>query len=300
MIYNLVSDNKDILGHSGKITWSADGSTLGYTLSFDSYDSLRMGQVVSFYIDGVECFRGTVVRCTETKFKYSYTCFDYAQYLKNEVIKQFNDVDVTTALKTLFSEFNIYNEIIEIPTKINKFYVGDTISNVIDDMLEQASNDQGINYFYEMQTEKLIIKAKDEICIYPKYIVSSDFSADYSIENLKNKIVVSSGNEKETKIQATAEDSYSTWWFGINQKVMKLDDKDVAQAQNIANNVLANSNRTEHSTSVKLIVLAGAREILPNRYIYLSEDKLNGWYRIKSVNHNISSKLHTVDLSLEW
>ena len=275
MIYKLVSEGIDILYKSNNFTWGSDSKTLGATLTFDSLHSLKMGRVVSFFIDNVEVFRGTVVKCTESKFTYSYTCFDYSSYLKNEVIKQFNNVDVTSGLSSLLLEFGIEHIIINIPTQINKFYKGDPIDKIIDDFLDQAGKDQAVNYFKEMQGAKLVIDRLDNKYIYPKFLYEKDVKIDYSIENMKNKIQVVSNSEDSTPIQAESEDTTAQSYFGVLQHVEKVDEKELSQAKNIADNLLKSLNRTEHSTTVSIVVLSGAETIKANRLIYLSNDKLS-------------------------
>lgn len=301
MIYKLVTKGTDILIKSNNLSWGSDSQTLGSTLAFDSLHSLNMGQVVSFFIDGYEVFRGTVVKCTEYKFTYSYTCFDYSFYLKNEVVKQFNNIDVTSGLSSLLLEFQIGHIIIDIPTKINKFYKGESIESIVDDFLDQAGKDQCINYYREMQGARLVIDRIDNKYIYPKFIYEKDLKIDYSIENLKNKIQVVNNSDDSLVIQAESEDQNSQWYYGLLQHVEKVEDKDISQARNIADNILLSLNRTEHSTSVPVVVFDGAENIQANRLIYLSNEKLKpGWYKIKSVTHTVTSGVHIANINVEW
>lgn len=301
MIYKLVSKGTDILIKSNNLSWGTDSDTLGSSLSFDSLHSLAMGQVVSFFIDNVEVFRGVVVKCTESKFAYSYTCFDYSFYLKNEVIKQFNNVDVTSALSSLLLEYQIQHIIVNIPTKIDKFYKGEPIAKIIDDLLEQAGKDQGKNYYREMQGAYVVIDTLDNKFIYPKFIYEKDISIDWSIENRKNKIQVVSNSEDVTPIQAVSEDKNSQWYHGLLQHVEKVDEKDISQAKNIADNLLKALNRTERSTSVPIVVIDGAENIRANRLIYFNTDKLKaGWYWIRSVDHTVTNGVHKASVKVEW
>lgn len=301
MIYNIVSKGQQILSKSNNLAWGTDEKSIGSSLSFDSLHSLNMGQVVSFYIDGYEVFRGTIVDCTEYKFHYSYTCFDYSFFLKNEVVKQFNDIDVTSALSSLLLEFQIEHIIINIPTRVNQFYVGDTIEKIIDDLLDQAGKDQAKKYYKEMQGAKVVIDRLDNKYIYPKFIYDNDINVKYSIENMKNKILAVSNSESANPIQATSENPTSQWYYGTLQKVEKLDDKDLAQAKNIADNLLLSLDRIEHSTTVSIVVLSGAETIQANRLIYFDNEKLKaGWYKIKSANHKVTNGVHKADICVEW
>ncbi len=300
MYYQLLADGVNLLYKSNKITWSAESNTTGATLSFESYHSLRMGQIVNFFIDGYECFRGVIVKCNESKLKYTYTCFDYAFYLKNEVVVQFNKVDITSGLSSLLLEHDIKHAIVNIPTKIDKFYAGESIIKIIDDMIDMAMNDQGLYYFRELRGNMLYLELNTEKYINPSVVILDDINIDYSIENVRNKILVMSRAEKATSVIAEAYDDESKWWYGLLQKVEKVDDKELAQAKNIADNMLTKLNKVEHSTTVRVLVLERAELILPHRLIYFNNKKLKGWYRIRSVSHDIVNGRHIVDIGLEW
>ena len=301
MDYKLVSKGQNILVKSNNISWGTDSQTLGSSLSFDSLHSLSMGQVVSFYINNFEVFRGTVVNCTEEKFTYKYSCFDYAFYLKSEVVKQFNNIDVTSGLSSLLLEFQIQHTIINIPTRIDKYYRGETIASVIDDFLDLAGKEQCLNYYKEIQAERLVIDCIDNKYIYPKVLYDEQISIDYSIENMKNKIQVISNGEDTSPIQAESSDTTAQGYYGILQHVEKVDDKDIAQAKNIADNLMKSLNRIEHKTSIPVLVLEGGETIRANRLMYFNTPKLTaGWYKIKSVTHNVANGIHKANISLEW
>lgn len=301
MLYKLETKGKDILKTSNNLSWGTSSDTLGSQLSFDSLEDLSMGQIVKFFIDGYEVFRGVVVLCTENKFYYNYTCFDYSFYLKNEVVKQFNNVDVTSALSSLLLEHELGHIIVNIPTKINKFYNGVSLADIIDDMIDIAQKDQGKYYYREMDGGRLVIEELEGKAIYPK-LVFGDFTTDWSIENRKNRIIVSSGNEEEGKIEAEAFDEQSKWWHGLLQKVEKVDADNVAQAQNMANNLLSQLNKTTRTATIPCLVLDRAETLKANRYIKIEMPKrwLNGWYKIKSVKHTLVNGVHKADIELEW
>ena len=68
---------------------------------------------------------------------------DYSFYFKNEVIKQFNGIKASSAITSLLKEYGISSEIVNIPTTINKIYK-QSINDIIEDILKQAEEDQGI------------------------------------------------------------------------------------------------------------------------------------------------------------
>lgn len=300
MIYKLTADGIDILDYSNNITFDSDCDTLSCTLKFDSLSSIRMGGVISLFIDGFEVFRGTVVDCQESKFTYAYTCYDYGQYLNNEVVKQFNKVDATRAMSTLLLEYDISHAIINIPTVIDHFYKDESIASIVDDILEQCQNDQGKNYYKEIIGNMLYIDDLETKYIYPKFIIENDNNIGYSLTNMKNKIIVVSGDEDSAKVQAVAYDPYSKGRYGLYQQVETIDDKDIAQAQNVANNLLKQFNRVEHETTLNIVVLDRGETIRANRLIYIETDKLKGWYKISSATHTVTNGIHKASIKLEW
>ncbi len=299
-MYKLICKNTDILPRSNNITWSSDIDTLGTQLSFDSLYNLAEGSIVSLFINNKEYLRTIVVKKSEGKINFNYTCFDYSWYLKNEVIKQFNSVSASTAIKSLLSERNIKSNIVNIPTKIKKIYKDQTIASIIDDILAQAQKEQGIKYFKEMQVNTLAISKLQEMKINPQILISKDITINSSIEELKNKIVIVNSGEENTKVLAVAQDKGCQSQVGLLQMIESVDDKEIAKAKSIANNLLKENNRIFRDTSFDVLGIKDAETIKANRLIYIKAGKLNGWYRIKSASHTLSNNKHTVNIGLEW
>ncbi len=299
-MYKLLCRKTDILPCSNNITWSSDIDTLGTQLSFDSLYNLSEGSIVSLFINNKEYLRTIVVKKSEGKFSNNYTCFDYSWYLKNEVIKQFNGVSASTAIRSLLSERNMKSNIVNIPTKIKKIYKDQTIASIIDDILDQAQKEQGIKYLKEMQVNTLIVSKLHDMKIAPKILISKDITINSSIEELKNKILIVNGGEENTKILAVAEDKSCQSQVGLLQMIESVDDKEVAKAKSVASNLLKENNRIFKDTSFDVLGIKDAETIKSNRLIYIKAKKLNGWYRIKSASHTLSNNKHTVNIGLEW
>ncbi|NRX02658.1 hypothetical protein DFH81_000012 [Clostridium beijerinckii] len=75
-----------------------------------------------------------------------------------------------------------------------------------------------------------------------------------------------------------------------------------AQAQNIANNTLDNSNKIEYSCSLNdMFVVENGDLVKPNRMIYLAAGRrLNGYYKIKNANHKLENGIHKVSITVVW
>lgn len=299
-MYKLTTNDIDILPFSNNLSWTSDIETLGVELGFDSLYNLPEGSVVSLYIDNKEYLRTIAAKKVENKFSYSYTCFDYSFYLKNEVVKQFN-TSASNAISFLLSEFGIKSKVVSIPTRIRKIYKDESISSIIDDILDQAEKEQGVKYFKEMHIDTLAILRLQDMKITPKILIPKEFSINSSIEEMKNMIIVTSDAENSKAIYAIAQDKAAQKQYGLLQEIEVIEKKDIAQARNIAENLLKTKNKVLNDTSLDVLGINGAETIKANRLIEINvSNKLAGWYRIKSAAHNLSNNKHMVNISLEW
>ena len=299
-MYKLIANNTDILPKSNSISWTSDIDTLGTELLFDSLVDLSEGTIVSLYNNNKEYIRAIVIKKSEGAFSFNYTCFDYSWYLKNEVIKQFNGLSASSSISSLLNEYGIKNSVVSIPTRIKKIYKDEAISAIIDDILSQAEQEQGIKYFKEMQVNILVINKLQDMKISPKILIGKDITINSSIEEMKNKVLIVSSNDESTKIIASAEDKVNQSKYGLLQTIESVEDKDITKAKNIANNMLKASNKVFKDTSFDVLGLKGAETIKANRLIQLNIGKLRGWYRIKSASHTLSNNKHTVNISIDW
>lgn len=300
-MYKIIVENTDIINYCNNITWNNDADTLGTQLNFDSIKDIAVGSVVSLFNESREIFRGIAIKPSQKRWTWGYTCQDYSFYLKNKVIKQFNNISASEAIKSLLGEAYIVSEVVDIPTKITKIYKSNTIAEIIDDILEQAKADQGFEYFKEIESNVLYIRKLVEMKINPNIFLPKDIQIDKSMENMKNRVQVISNKEKNTAILATAEDSSQQWFYGLLTDIQSVDDKNIAQAQNIADNALKESNKIIYSSSFEVIALEGGDDIKANRMIYLKAgSRLDGYYKIKSAKHTLTKGLHKVNISIEW
>lgn len=317
-------DTRDITAYTGNYERSDNTTALGQTFTFSLLSNpadhlannreLELGGKVVFSRNGATPFSGIIVDVDRsTLHEYKYIAFDYAFYLnKSEVYIQFNGITTTDALKRLCAENNIpVGVITDIPTKVKKIYKGQAISDVMRDLLEMATADTNIKYRFEVRENKLFIEKYADLVIEMAYnpapnvgafnpaeLIGS-FSESRSIEELKNKILVVGSSEKNTQILATEEDTDSQDHFGTLQKVETVEDKNHAQARNIAKNKLAALNRETRTFSVMLFgddrVRAGRTIIFNSPAIGLTDNVL-----VKSCRHSYLSEYHhTMNLELE-
>jgi len=301
-MYKLITENTDILYNSNSISWNSDIDTLGTQLSFESIKDLYEGAVVSLFSGSRELIRSVIIDKTWNRRTQTYTTKDYSRYLKNKVIKQFNNIKASDAINSLLSEAYITGNIVEIPTLISKTYKNKNLSEIIDDILEQAKGDQGIEYFKEIESNILYVRELQDMKINPNIILPKSINPKSSIENMKNRIQIVSNSESNNAIIATAENTDKLDWYGLLSDMQEVDDKNIAQAQNIANNTLSEANMIVRSCSINdIIVLDGGEDIKANRLIYLNVgSRLCGYYKIKNASHTLSKGIHKVNLTIEW
>lgn len=190
----------------------------------------------------------------------------------------------------------------KITTNIAKIYKDMTLSAIIDDILTQAELELGYKYVKEMINETLYIRKQAEYKIFPKFILSNDLTINSSIEDMKNRVLVVSSDEKNNKILATASDAKSINNHGALQEVLTVDAKDISKAKNIATTFLKANNKVFRDTSLPVVILEGGAELRANRSIYIpyKNKGLVGWFNIKSVSCKLENEQMKADISIEW
>lgn len=322
----LVKDNgsvRDITRLSGNLSWRDSIDTLGMELNVnvarnveDRYmrglDIVELGDKIILKNNSDEIFRGIIVDLSTEKYKKAITAFDYAFYLnQSRTIIQFNKVKADDAIKQLCGKFNVpMGSITSIPTTITKIYKDDTIADIIRDILKQATDSLGINYRLEMRAGKLHIEKYTDLIIKPRFKpapnvasfnplkVIGSISKTESIADMRNSILISSSDEKSSRVVAEVKDDNNIAKFGLLQEVESVDDKDIAQARNIAQNKLKELNRIGQDISIKLL---GDDNVRAGRILEIDNDMfdLKGQYLVKDCTHSYQNRIHTMDLTLE-
>ncbi|OOM81796.1 hypothetical protein CLPUN_09800 [Clostridium puniceum] len=300
-MYKLISQEIDLMKYINQVKWNSETDTLGTQLSFDCLKDLKEGVVVSLWINDTEYFRGIVIKKTQKRWTFSYTCQDYSFYLKNKVIKQFNGISASEAIKSLLGEAYIVGNIVNIPTPITKIYTDNSLDEIIKGILDMAEKDQGIKYFKEIEGNILYVRKLEEMRIYPQILIPKGIDINSSIEDMKNSITIVSNEENNMSIIAKAEDTSQQPWFGVLSDIQTVDDKNISQAQNIADNLLLEKNKILKNASFEVMTVKDAETIKANRMIWVEAgSRMNGFYKIKSASHTLAKGTHKVSISLEW
>lgn len=312
----------NISGLVGNIAWNSNIDTLGEELTFDymysdtqyfsQFDILEYGDQITFINDDVTINNFIIVDVkTNSRFKKGITCYDRAWYLnKNMTVIQFNKSSVTNCIEKLLDKFNINHNIASIPALVTKIYKESVLSDIIKELLEQATAETGNKYRLEMDKDTVIVRKQEDMLINP-YIKLTDNTSEFpvtltisnpnkeeSIADLKNSVIVASSDDSSAVIYATSEDADSISKYGLLTEVLTVDGKNESQARNIAKNKLAELNTVKQTLSFEML---GHDDIKAGRLIQLNEPitGIVGTFLIKSANHTLNNAIHKVSVELE-
>lgn len=310
----IIDDNPYIISaFCGNITKSDNIDSLGVQLSFDYLNNkvidkntvwidLALGNTIMMYDDDELLFQGTIQKASRNGLSsYQYDVFDNAWYLnKQEARIQFSGVDVKTAIETLCKQESIPCEVAcDIPTKVTKIYNGDTISKIIDDLLKQATAETGKRYRREYNNSKLYINAFDNLkMIWESEPLVSDFSQEFNCDGMANKVIILSGNEKNTTVVATKQDDESIKKYGLYVHYEKIDDKKKAQADNIATKKLKSMSSPKKTIKCTLL---GDNYVRAGRILKFNQPNIGmvGEYLVVSCEHSYDGMKHVMECELK-
>lgn len=299
----------DISAFCGNLTLSDNIDSLGRELNFDYlnnhvYDlytpfvSLRTGNTIILFDNDEQIFQGQIITLSRNSISnYSVKMYDNAFYLnKNQVKIQFTNLSVKKCIEQLCVSSYIPCKVdCEIDTKVTKIYNGETIANIVDDLLKQATNDTGLKYRREYNYGSLYVNAMNNLkMIWKSKPLVSDFSYDESIDNLANRVVVISSSEKNTTVYAEAKNEESIKMYGQYTHYEKVDDKKKAKAKKIAETKLKELSKTFEKATVTLL---GDNYIRSGRIIKFEQPEIGlyGEYLVEHCTHNYSGSLHTME-----
>lgn len=301
----------DITEVSGSINLSTSVDTLGASLVFNivrnyndlSYlfsDEIETGDVI-ILTNEKELFRGIVVSISTTKYSRTVECLDYCFYLnKNKVIKQFDHIAASVAIKQLLQEINApEGEISNISTSITKVYYSNTIAEIINDILKQVNEELGVKYKLEFIDNKFNVNPFKKINVEFRYKQTGNETINESIQDMKNRILVTSNEQESTEILAIAEDTKNIEKYGSLQEIINVDpEQKEAKVRNIAKTKLKELNKVFKTVSLEGF---GDDNFRAGRVVYLNNSKLKlfGEFLIKSCVHTWRKGEHIVNLEVE-
>ena len=232
--------------------------------------------------------------------KYTYTCFDYCFYLnKSEIEIQFNGVSGLDGIKAVCSENNVpLGNVADIKTKIKKIYQGQPVSDVIKDIIKQATEETGYKYRLEYREGKVHVEDYKELVL-DKVITQpiNNYSRDLSMEDMRNSVLVISSKEKSKSVKSTIQDDESIKKYGLIKKIVKVDDKKSAQTAQIAKKTIQESNKIKENLNLTLLgddAVRSGRIIIIDDYTVDIHDK----FLVTNCKHNYGVN-HTMTLDLK-
>lgn len=306
----------DITPIVGSISWTSHVDQLGQSLDFDiAYNDDRFFPINPINLGGLivlrnnnEILRAIVLSETRSgRGSIAYTAMDYMFYLnKSQAVYQFNGLAASKSIAKILNDFAIpIGNITPMNKSIDKIYK-ETVSDIIKDIILQAEQETGTKYHMEMREGKLYIEPQNVLEVVPVFKIASNLpdqlGIDYiskpqrkrSIEEMRNSIQVVAGDD----VIATVKNDALIKQYGILQKIENVDETDIAQAQNIAKNLLKELGKIFEQNSVEM---PGDDQVRAGKIIAIVEPVtgMNGKYLIESVSHSLANGIHKMKLALE-
>lgn len=296
----------------GSVSWSDDLDTLAIQFDFTSTEIIEPGDKFLFSNDTNEIVSGIITDRDYDKNKvYHYTGFDFGFYLnKNEVVIQFNGCTISEAIRQLLNKIDIpIGNIVDIPACVKKIYKKAIVSDILKELLEMATKKTGKDYIFRCRGKKFFFEEFKKIEIFPTYELAngikiniteaiSNFSASDSIQDLKNKVVITDNKENKVYILADSSDNSSIDTYGTLQVIETPDEDDKTPKSVIAQNMLNKLNKVTKSRSVEML---GADEIEKGVILSFNYSDLGfvGQHLVTSTNHSIENGIHKLKADVE-
>ena len=310
-VYKIMVDGEEI-ENAGGLAWGDDIETIASDFSFCSPQNVEVGAktVIINEKTGKEVLRGIITDKTFDKNKiYQYSGFDYGFFLnKNEIIIQFNNVKIDTAIKQLCAKVNVpCGSICAINAYVTKIFKDNTVSDIILELLEMARKKTGAKYVFSCQKGKLEItdtmaecEGSIEIAEGQEILIADslgNISYSESIQDLKNSIPIVDRGEKSVFVVASAKDSASISKYGLLGQVETVDKDDKTSKSIIASNLLKDLNKVKTSVSVEML---GTDDLKKGSVLNFNYPDFNvtGNYYAKTTKHTVSNNIHK--LSVEF
>lgn len=311
---------KDITSRISGLTLTDDVGSLCQELSFavvratDGVNVDRIDVGCGDYVAVVnhgsnECIFLGQVQATDvtTGEAISVRCLDQGRILTaNEIILQCNNIPAKTAIEQAAAKAGIKTA--QCPNLISTVYniYKDSASNIIQNILETASAENGVGYFPRMMGDTLVIRSFGREPIKGYYKQASNLTAfdildnasapsvSKSIEDLRNAVVVYSEADETVSIQATLEDAESIKRYGRRQALETYSDQDTVSATAKAKTALAALK--QESEEVRLTTY-GSDKIVAGCMLRLAMEDADGDYWVTSVTHSLGTP-HMMDMTL--
>ena len=304
--------NGEVVPHVQNVEWADDLDNAASTISFTTDEQIEPGAVFVLLYNENTVLTGIVTEYTQNDPNlFQYGGYDFGFYLnKNSIIKQFNGITIYNAFKQLCNDFAIpIGSIAALSSTVKKIYKNTVISDVFNELLELNTAKTGKDcYYYTCASGSFELKKFElieDLTGYNGSVMTIDSiktiaspSVSVSMEDLKNKVVITDNKSDTVSKLVTVSDSMSISKYGLLQHVEQVDPEKENNLTTIAKTKLAELNQLK--TTIDLTMLGDYRMrkgvIMP---VTNERLQLEGDYLIKSSRHSITSSTETVTVSLQ-
>lgn len=310
----LVNKNKiDMTKFLLKLEFKSNEEELSQELSFRVNKNImnldiELGSIVTLE-DKDEIIRAIIVqKSIEDEAFVEYKAFDFGFYLnKSKETYQFKNEKISNAIAQIVKDAGIkIGNIANININVKKIYRNERLSDIIKDLIDIAFKESKQKYYMEIKNGKFYLYEEMSNVIESSFVMSSNLNKknvfdfiikktqNLSIENMKNSIKVIS-NANNSKFEYEAKDNALIDKYGLLQDVKIIENKDIAKAKNIANNLLKDNKKIKNEYSLELM---GNPHFRANRIIKLKDKEINGDYKIVNANHILEDGIYKMNINI--
>lgn len=284
---------------AGKLTfeWLKTGETV----------SFHEGDIVRLEDDGQLVFYGWVFTKEKDRWnKFTVTCYDRLRYLKANSSYAFYGRTAGDIIREIAEDLqldvgSIADTGYQIPSLIKS---NQSCMDIIQTALDLTLLNTGKVYVLYDDGTGLSLRASDD-WISPYVIGEKSYMTEYLYktdidESTYNYVKLAMPNQKTGRTElVVAQDSYNIGRWGMLQSYQQVNgDYNTAQLQEMANQMLKNSNRRKRTFSGSCRGITGLRAGQMLR-IYIEGlgdiDVLNQYVLLESVTHHYTNDDHTMD-----
>ncbi len=273
---------------------------------------VEIGDLVVISFDGEEVNRGIIVsEKRDGKPTIQYTAYDYGWYLsKSSSVYQFKVASAKQAITKILTDFGMpIGNVAEMPTLIDSVFVQKTPAEIITTIIKAHERQSGQKMYSELRKGKMYIESMKDMVIIGKFKLATNLASNNvldnpigierkrSIEDMRNKIKVILSQNDNYETVALAQDIESGAKFGLLEQTFKIDEEDASKARQVSKILLQRLNKIHESNKISLM---GDYRFKAMRLFDLKEPLTGseGRYMITNCNHEVSSEVHTMELSL--
>lgn len=250
-----------------------------------------------------EIWRGTIWE-TENSVMNSdavtVTGYDMLYYLQKSQDNRYYAAGKTTkaVVQDIASDWNVPLGTFNVTNKVHEklLYKKKNIAAMLTETLDDAKKMGGDKYVIRAESGKMcVLKRGSNGTIYSFTADSSIITGKdrYSMTDLVTRVVVTGKEDKEgrPKVETTIDGKTQ---YGILQEMVEIGSGKLADAKEKANDLLKDKGEPERTITLQTLDFPPVRK---GDQIHVKTDRLNGYYIVKGVSHNVTAM--TMQMELE-